>query len=900
MNRQLYKLVFCRLNISTELMSSYVPSEDTLWEFSAPGYCDFSVPYLPLPDDGYFDPCLLENADGFDLYPAPPTPQPLLAPNTPASHAISSIAAPLSIPRSAARRVATPKTSSTTVIEQTSLKKVETTLSSSLEVNNSVQPPFPALSLLQEEDYADLKSPIRPIKGAWFQHVMAIAQNSASSSVVDSSSVGTSVEPASITTVSTASAIEAPTISAETPPITSVTDASSFVDIPSVEASQTTKVEVQEDSVTILTEIVQSPSLQIANAMMGTPRSPRVQVTAVLSAASSISEVTFDQAVIPQKSSGLSAVEEEINIAALPSDLGKKSSATSLLPVQFSFSPQLVKAVEDDSKNFLQETNESVMQLASLDSIDVNPPNIPLISVQSGDASTSVTSSSLLSTDTAPSKLLSSTQFSKSRVFSTHQAGTSQQQQKKASVPITSKASGVVLPPPISSSTTSSIQPKKQVAGSVTSTTTTGISSSSSSASSALAAFKQRTAALAAKVFASANAANASTQESRAPSGVAQFIASTSPVKKSAPTLKSVQASEPPISSAPPTVSTALSGQAGGARRVPKAEPASSTSIMSSAGVPPPAGVSAPLPGAGFVPVQQPATNFVPTALLLAKYESGVRDLVIPAITVGSSKLNMNAANKKTDVQPFTFATAGRANRRRSADASLAPAAMAAVAATASEGPTLHHKASSDAQQRTMSALAVKRSVARVPSSLHDSAIPPASVTSTAIHVESSSATSTHSITVLAPLAPSLPPSAPPSILVPHKLGEIPDAVKRAARIAQEERSAAESTCVATTHTAAPVLAAETSSAAGGGAQGRLERFHGLLNKMGRTLAIAVVPTVSNSSSSSVIVAAPTAKENIHAGKTRPLLALPTVAKSPQLHTKRRTLERAGMAQNFQ
>jgi hypothetical protein len=59
---------------------------------------------------------------------------------------------------------------------------------------------------------------------------------------------------------------------------------------------------------------------------------------------------------------------------------------------------------------------------------------------------------------------------------------------------------------------------------------------------------------------------------------------------------------------------------------------------------------------------------------------------------------------------------------------------------------------------------------------------------------------------------------------------------------------------------------------------------------MGRSLAVAAAPVVSTSSSSSL---AATSKENIHnAVKTRPP-ALPTVAKSPLLHTKRRTLERA-------
>jgi hypothetical protein len=861
-------------------MSRYIPSKDTLWEFSAPGYCDFSVPYTPLPDDGYFDPCLLENADGFDLYPAPPTPQAPLAPNTPASHSSSSITAPLSISRSAARRIATPKALiDIATNDQATLQTNEVSLRTSTSLEDAVktaQQPLPASSLLREEDYADLKSPVRPVKGAWLQHVMTIAQNSASSSAVDAAPVASVVE--STTTVDTA--VESNTLSSDI-------------------ESTTSDIAIEVSGVETLPEITKSPSLQIAN-VMGTPRSPRVQVTAVLSAASSFFETISELAVVQETSESV-VIEEEVNIRPIipSSTLGSAeiSTSSSLMPVQFSFSPQLVSAVEEDSKAFFQKTSESVAPLASLDvAVDVNPNNLPPTLIQSENSVTSLITSSIPSSDAAPSKSNVSTQFLKNRV----QTSSSQQLQKKASVPITSKASAVVVPPPINlSTTTSSISMKKPVTGTVATSITKGPTSSSSSttsASSALAAFKQRTAALAAKVFASANAANVNSQESRAPpSGVAQFIASTSPVKKSAPVSKTAQANvnEQPLPPAP-AVTTVLTGQAGGARRVPKAEPASLSSTMPAAGVPPPAAVSAPLPGAGFIP-NQPSTNFVPTALLLAKYESGVRDLVIPVITAGGAKANVNAANKKTDVQPFTFATAGRANRRRSADASLAPAAIAAAVAMSTEGSTFTHKASSDAQQRTMSALAVKRSVARVPTALHDSAIPPSTLPSTSNHIESSTVTVSHPIIPAAPPPPPPPPpSAPPSLLVPHKLGEIPDAVKRAARIAQEERSAAEATSAAASHTAAPILVAESSSsssaAAGGGAQGRLERFHGLLNKMGRSLAVAAAPVVSTSSSSSL---AATSKENIHnAVKTRPP-ALPTVAKSPLLHTKRRTLERA-------
>ena len=861
-------------------MSRYIPSEDTLWEFSAPGYCDFSVPYTPLPDDGYFDPCLLENADGFDLYPAPPTPQAPLAPNTPASHSSSSITAPLSISRSAARRIATHKALiDIATNDQASLQTNEVSLPTSTSLEDAVktaQQPLPASSLLREEDYADLKSPVRPVKGAWLQHVMTIAQNSASSSVVDAAAVASVVE--STTTVDTA--VESNTL-------------------PSDIESTTSDIAVEVSGVETLPEITKSPSLQSAN-VMGTPRSPRVQVNAVLSAASSFPETISELAVVQETSESV-VIEEEVNIRPIipSSTLGSAeiSTSSSLMPVQFSFSPQLVSAVEEDSKAFFQKTSESVAPLASLDvAVDVNPNNLPPTLIQSENSVTSVITSSMPSTDAASSKSNVSSQFLKNRV----QTSSSQQLQKKASVPIASKASAVVVPPPINlSTTTSSISMKKPVTGTVATSISKGPTSSSSSsttsASSALAAFKQRTAALAAKVFASANAANVNSQESRAPpSGVAQFIASTSPVKKSAPVSKTAQANvnEQPLPPAP-AVTTVLTGQAGGARRVPKAEPASLSLTMPAAGVPPPAAVPAPLPGAGFIP-NQPSTNFVPTALLLAKYESGVRDLVIPAITAGGAKANVNAANKKTDVQPFTFATAGRANRRRSADASLAPAAIAAAVAMSTEGSTFTHKASSDAQQRTMSALAVKRSVARVPTALHDSAIPPSTLPSTSNHIESSTVTVSHPISSAAPPPPPPPPSAPPSLLVPHKLGEIPDAVKRAARIAQEERSAAEATSAAASHTAAPILVAESSSsssaAAGGGAQGRLERFHGLLNKMGRSLAVAAAPVVSTSSSSSL---AATAKENIHnAVKTRPP-ALPTVAKSPLLHTKRRTLERA-------
>jgi len=826
----------------------YIPSEDTLWEFSAPGYCDFSIPYIPLPDDGYFDPCLLENADGFDRYPAPPTPQGPIAviPSTPGTCTELIIEPPRSIPRSAARRIATPKTTITTmqVVSEGNISLIST------HVNAPLPPPHNTLSLLQEDDYSDLKSPMRPIKGAWLQHVMAIAQNSASSSVVESSTL-TSCETENIVLSSISTPVE------------------------SNESYPTSEPKKNEEELSNTSSTL-SPNV-LSNG--GIPRSPRIQVSGILSAASST------HTIIQEEVSELNVIDKETIIDDKPSS---KPSSTSPLSVQFTFSPQLVKAVEEDAQVFFQTTSETIKPLSSLDEIDLKftissnqttPVSVIVpenVSISENESTATLVTSSI----SVPVQSTSLMQMTKTRVISSGHTSAvqhQQQQQKKAPVPITSKSSGVIPPPqpPSSLSILSSTSHIKKSALAATNST------ASTSASSALAAFKQRTAALAAKVFASANVANTTTQEMRPPpSGVAQFIASTSPSKK---TIKStmqstnVEAAHLLVPSVLPSTTT---GHTSGARRVPKAEPTSMISTLSSALVPASISVAAPLPGSGFVPVQQATTSFVPTALLLAKYETGVRDLVIPTITAAGSKPSTSSTvNKKTDVQPFTFATAGRANRRKSADASLAPAALTAIAASALDGFSHHHyhkQQSSDSQQRTMSALASKRTVARVPSTLQDVSTNPTE-TSTFVPLEPVN---------VAAINPTIAASQTiaPALLMPHKLGEIPDAVKRAARIAQEERTAAETI---NTHSTATVTISEASiTTAGGGAQGRLERFHGLLNKMGRTLASAsTVPVVA--------VSVPTSKENVLVSKPRSLLPLPTVAKSPLLHTKRRTLERA-------
>ena len=820
----------------------YIPSDDTLWEFSAPGYCDFSVPYIPLPDDGYFDPCLLENADGFDRYPAPPTPQgPIAAiPSTPGTRTELIIEPPLSIPRSAARRIATSKTTITNMHvdnEGNTLSLIST------HVNAPLPQQHNTFSLLREDDYSDLKSPVRPIKGAWLQHVMAIAQNSASSSVVESTTF-TSCETENIALTSISAPVE------------------------SNESNQPSEPQKNEEEVSITTSTL-SPNVLLNG---GIPRSPRIQVSGILSAASPTH--TFIQEEVSKS-----------NVVDKETFIDDKLSSTSTVSVQFTFSPQLVKEVEEDAQVFFQTTSETIAPLSSLDEIDLKitiPLNqttpvsvlVPENMSKSEDESTATLVTASIS---VPIKSTSLMQMTKTRVISSGHTSSMQQQQKKASVPITSKSSGVIPPPqpPSSQSTHSSTSQIKKSALAATKST------ASTSASSALAAFKQRTAALAAKVFASANVANATTQEMRPPpSGVAQFIASTSPSKK---TIKSTVQStvEATQISVPPVLPSTTTGQTSGARRVPKAEPTSMISTLSSALVPTSVSVAAPLPGSGFVPVQQPTTSFVPTALLLAKYESGVRDLIIPTITAAGSKPSTsNTVNKKTDVQPFTFATAGRANRRKSADASLAPAAMAAIAASASDGLSHHHyqkQQSSDSQQRTMSALASKRTMARVPSTLQEVSSSHPTETTTIVPLEPVNAVAMNPII-------SAPQIIAPTLLMPHKLGEIPDAVKRAARIAQEERTAGDSS---NTHSTATVTISEASiTTAGGGAQGRLERFHGLLNKMGRTFANAsTVPVVA--------VSVPTSKENVLVSKPRSLLPLPTVAKSPLLHTKRRTLERA-------
>lgn len=319
------------------------------------------------------------------------------------------------------------------------------------------------------------------------------------------------------------------------------------------------------------------------------------------------------------------------------------------------------------------------------------------------------------------------------------------------------------------------------------------------------------------------------------------------------------------------------------------------------------------------VPTTTTSAPFIPTAILLAKFEHGVRDLPIPTTTVPNNNANKDST---TVAHPFQFATDLRAAEKKARRQSGLAVAINGVAELATNTIAAVKQAISVAPP-TVPVKETSVPVALVEPLLSAKPVEATKVVAP-IPVHKPTETSTTTVTKSLPLlpAPMVAPvtklaepvhatpatstvTATPIVPVGHILGEIPEAVRKAAKLAHDSKENSTTNTTGTVPSTATTTTTSVSSTAGS----KLDKFRDVLhrfksggsNPSSSTSTISAVITTStkggqeNTAGTTTKPATISTNNTITAVATAPVhhTRAPTKAVSPALHTRRRSLERA-------